>query len=172
MQPIKIKIRNYRNITLDSPIELEIKEGITFILGPNNVGKTNLLRLFSELGPIFSRLRNFSRGNHREVLNTNVLFDHIVNRKSQNRPIELWIDLANQIYHVEITPVAGQIHSTQWLVSYEAGVKNSEVSFDNAPCINLVDILYFGSFRGINFNVTGQTGNIKIGSDFIKLWSG
>src|SRR4051812_4762019 len=56
MSEFKIRIGNYRNVPYSHPLELEVERNITFIVGVNNVGKTNLLRLFHELRPVFSEL--------------------------------------------------------------------------------------------------------------------
>jgi recombinational DNA repair ATPase RecF len=60
-ESIEITIRNYRNIAYNNPITLKVKPGITFILGVNNVGKSNLLRFFLRIKAYFSSRRSFSR---------------------------------------------------------------------------------------------------------------
>ena len=55
MEPINIKIRNYRNF-YPSPVEFEVKEGITFVLGLNNIGKSNILRFFYETRNILQNI--------------------------------------------------------------------------------------------------------------------
>src|SRR5437879_3232626 len=43
MSLLSIKVRNYRNIPRDNPVELKIQNDITFLVSVNNVGKTNCL---------------------------------------------------------------------------------------------------------------------------------
>ena len=51
---ILISIQNYRNIDSNLPIFYEIKNGVIFVLGLNNVGKSNLLKFFYDFRNIFS----------------------------------------------------------------------------------------------------------------------
>jgi AAA15 family ATPase/GTPase len=83
MQETKIKISNYRNISEHNPLEIELKEGILFILGINNVGKSNFLRFLQEMRQIFqaihARLRLFlEKGQNRLEVNLSVNFDELV----------------------------------------------------------------------------------------------
>ena len=47
MENVKITIRNYRSIPFNNPVSYDMGEGITFILGVNNIGKSNLIKNFS-----------------------------------------------------------------------------------------------------------------------------
>src|SRR2546430_1068189 len=53
---LTLNIRNYRAIPYRKPLEFEIGKGITFFLGPNNVGKSSLIKIFFELREAFSVL--------------------------------------------------------------------------------------------------------------------
>ncbi len=68
----KIKISNYRNISRENPIELEIEKGTIFIVGRNNIGKSNILKFFYEFRSLFQHiLVNFvSRHTNHELVNT------------------------------------------------------------------------------------------------------
>src|SRR5688572_2934786 len=89
---IKIKIQNYRNIPLGSPIEFQIKDGITFILGVNNVGKSNLLKFFYDFRAFFHQLSNMLSGSKFKSegdlpFGMTIAFGRILNRKSKRELI-------------------------------------------------------------------------------------
>ena len=49
MGRLSIKIKNYRCFTDNSPLVIELGEGFTALVGPNNSGKSSLLKFFYEL---------------------------------------------------------------------------------------------------------------------------
>ena len=53
---IDMKIKNYRCFSREAPAEICIRDGFTAFVGPNNSGKSSLLRLFYELRNIFAEL--------------------------------------------------------------------------------------------------------------------
>ena len=57
MDPFQLTIKNYRCFDQRNPATIEIRPGLTAIVGPNNVGKSALLRLFYELRDLWKRLR-------------------------------------------------------------------------------------------------------------------
>jgi hypothetical protein len=54
--PFSIKFSNYRSLTV--PVEFKLEPGIIGLVGPNNGGKSNVLRFFYELRPLFRILQN------------------------------------------------------------------------------------------------------------------
>lgn len=52
----EITIKNYRCFTDEHPAVFELDECFTAIIGPNNSGKSSLLRMFYELRPLWSSL--------------------------------------------------------------------------------------------------------------------
>jgi ABC-type siderophore export system fused ATPase/permease subunit len=61
---LAITFQNYRGFSIENPVTLEIDDGITFLLGVNNVGKSSLIRAFYELRPFIDQpLLNNSQGN-------------------------------------------------------------------------------------------------------------
>lgn len=82
MPPLTLRIRNYRAIPFRKPLEIEIGKGITFFLGTNNVGKSNLIKMFFELRPAFaSVLKNIPK----ETVSLSVLGDELFNQGSDER---------------------------------------------------------------------------------------
>ena len=68
--PIDLEIKNYRSYSDADPGRIRIADGFTAIVGPNNAGKSSLLRLIYELREPFSLLAsagnwtNLVRGNN------------------------------------------------------------------------------------------------------------
>jgi predicted ATP-dependent endonuclease of OLD family len=56
----QIELRNYRCFADSSPAVLGIRPGFTALLGPNNSGKSSLLRFFFEFRDLFTRVRTDS----------------------------------------------------------------------------------------------------------------
>jgi ABC-type multidrug transport system ATPase subunit len=46
MPSFSITIKNYRAFPIHAPVTFNVSEGITFLLGVNNVGKSALMRSF------------------------------------------------------------------------------------------------------------------------------
>ena len=60
MLDLKLTIKNFRCFADSAPVQLSLKSGLTAFVGPNNAGKSSLLRLFYELRDVFVRLVNRS----------------------------------------------------------------------------------------------------------------
>jgi len=60
-----MKIKNYRCFSREAPAEICIRDGFTAFVGPNNSGKSSLLRLFYELRNIFAELSGPASGTFR-----------------------------------------------------------------------------------------------------------
>ena len=56
MRPVTITLKNYRCFADSEPLRVEIGDGFTALVGPNNSGKTSLLRLFYELRSVLGPL--------------------------------------------------------------------------------------------------------------------
>lgn len=163
---LKIRVRNYRSITHDHPIEFQINRGITFILGVNNVGKSNLLRFFVELKELFS---NTYRHGFSHEINLQYPFDHLAHRKSFDKPILIDFIFEDQRYELTIRPNV-DTHSS--LVKLSIIYENPNGS-NYWPHINdfFRKILYIGAFRSPISNNTNQNqSDISSGAHFINEW--
>ena len=166
--PIRVKVWNYRNVSFDAPLEIELTDGITFILGLNNIGKSNILRLFNELKPLFSKMAGFRRLSSEKVQeNFAVPFDEFVNRRFQQKPVLLEVRCGDAIINAEI-PAIGHAKSTA--VTYSFRASGGDVPGPEAMNI-FSDSLYIGALRGADFRVSGQSRDIMMGQEFVNHWS-
>ncbi len=58
MQAFVLTLKNYRCFTDEYPLRLEIGEGFTALIGPNNSGKSSALRMIYELRHLWQNLRD------------------------------------------------------------------------------------------------------------------
>src|SRR5262245_16692677 len=58
MQPFTVTLKNYRCFDDVNPLRVDIEPGFTALVGPNNSGKSSLLKFFYEFRLVFSGLVN------------------------------------------------------------------------------------------------------------------
>src|SRR5271169_4676010 len=58
MLDITLSIKNFRCFSDSDPVQLTLKSGVTAFVGPNNAGKSSLLRMFFELRGLFASVAN------------------------------------------------------------------------------------------------------------------
>lgn len=172
MNPIRVKISNYRNIPYNHPLEFEIKDGITFILGTNNVGKSNLLKIFFE----FKRFFSFDRNNlsNRSQNSGNLYFDHISNRKNIDKPIIIRFSQEDIYVEYTITRNGNALHTNNLTISYKCSFSpNENNKVDRAQ--TMMDLIQKSMYIGASRNVLTQTNSdyfdIQIGTSFFHNWS-
>jgi predicted ATPase len=56
MEPFRLTLKNYRCFSDDAPAEIEVGPGMTAFVGPNNSGKSTLLKAFYELKHLFNSI--------------------------------------------------------------------------------------------------------------------
>ena len=81
---IDITIKNYRSFTDEDPGRFRIADGFTAFVGPNNSGKSSLLRLFYELRVIFGELTTL--GNWQQVIVGGKTFEWAKNVRDNQEP--------------------------------------------------------------------------------------
>jgi AAA15 family ATPase/GTPase len=183
-----IIIKNYRNIC---HLELPIQEGITFILGLNNIGKSNLIKLFYELRGIFINMkmkpyidkdiRNYTipteiNGAYFGEIRTRGLSDNekimltcqrSVDKKNVKYIFQISpsnIDTSDSNIHVKISPED---------TNYSSLPKNfGEVMDEIGSMISdvFLESMYVGSFRTTNSSFKGDYFDIENGQNFIETW--
>ena len=170
---MKIKIENYRNVTLNAPLEFEIKPGIHFVLGTNNIGKTNLLRFFYELRGVFTSLNGIF-----EVQGTSFL--KILNRDNTESPITITFSTGDEENRNEakfvLRPEEPNTPSSKWVRSELFRFQED----DTAPQLwnkliseinTLSNSIFIGAERYISPKLTGSTGDVLVGSQLATQWS-
>lgn len=174
MKSGKITFKNYRNIPFDNPITMEIKQGITFILGINNIGKSNLLKFFYE----FNGLKDFF---DQPIVNQIVFgtkdsipVSQILNQKNHTQGLEIKLDVNDVIFDFKFKPQNDDYLSVA--LSGTCTKQNSEDQTINREELGVFTelfsyTLYIGSFRNASFNSTGTYYNIQIGTQFITTWN-
>ena len=105
MASLTLNIRNYRAIPYRKPLEFEIVKGITFFLGPNNVGKTSLIKMFFELRAAFGPV---VKNEPKATVSLPTLADELFNQNSQERVIEICASKGGSSVKIEIRPYGDQ----------------------------------------------------------------
>lgn len=165
---LKIEIKNYRSFPIDNPIELEIEEGITFILGPNNIGKSNILRLFYELRNLIN-LENIRSDRETAVTIGHSRFDQLIHQKSGVDKIHLKVQNEEIVTKLQID----SLNPSQFRIK--------EITTDDRQILDksrlglvtnlFSNSLYIGSFRTPTFESSSVYFDIKIGTQFITEWN-
>jgi energy-coupling factor transporter ATP-binding protein EcfA2 len=169
MFPITITLQNYRAFPMNAPIEFTIDEGITFLLGVNNIGKSALMRAFFELRPVIdvAKLRE-AKGTSERIAN-NLFFDLLANRSTPERPIYVTFRHGQSGWNLEIFPLGDDPHTNNFQVKYfREGSPPPEL-------LTMVELLfhrsmYVGPFRSPAVQVTDTLYDIRIGRNFVQDW--
>lgn len=173
MKSGKITFKNYRSIPFDNPITLEIKQGITFILGINNIGKSNILKFFYEFNNLKHSIGQ-SIVSHIQVNTLDSLpVSQILNQKNYTRDLEIELVVDNVIFDFKFKPVNNDYSVQTFNVT--CNKPNSEDQTINREELGIFselfsNTLYIASFRNASFNSTGTYYNIQIGTQFIVNW--
>lgn len=172
MENVKITIRNYRSIPFNNPVSYDMGEGITFILGVNNIGKSNLIKIFHELKYSFQAaidggVPSFT---FNSIGNT-VLYSSVKNQRSEETKIEMKLEFgAGNSIQLEINP-----NDTNNLdipsYNHRATVSGEPVDARLQDFYHLfANTMYVGSFRTPTFQTSGSYYDIEIGNAFIIVW--
>jgi len=57
---VDLEIKNYRSFADENPLRLQLRPGFTALIGPNNSGKSSVLKFFYELRPTLEALGNIA----------------------------------------------------------------------------------------------------------------
>lgn len=61
MKSFRLTLKNYRCFAADEPVVIEIRSGFTALVGPNNSGKSSVLKFFHELRQIWQKFNNINQ---------------------------------------------------------------------------------------------------------------
>jgi len=173
MDSVRLTIRNYRSIPFDNPISLEIQRGITFILGVNNIGKSNLLRFFYE----FRQLKDYasySTSNQITVsMPDNIPISQVLNQKNYSKALEFKFESDEVVYELKFNAPDKTYNTVHFFGNCLKS--NSKINrFDIVELGLFYEILsnslYIGSFRNGSFKTSGNYYDIQIGTQFITTW--
>ncbi|MES3030970.1 MAG: AAA family ATPase [Patescibacteria group bacterium] len=182
-QLVTLKVQNYRSIPAHAPLTIEINPHVTFVVGVNNVGKSNLLKLFYELRPVFSSfdhaIRNQTPGLADQRINIDQLAgDSLFNQKSQNQPFKMELGLGQVKMVVELRPSdPDSMHGNGYMVTWSIhGLEEITKKTDIAAQFSrlFVDSMYVGPLRTASRHASGQSRDIFIGAEFLgtfKSWA-
>lgn len=197
----KFTIKNYRCFSDEHPLEFEIRDGFIAFVGPNNSGKSFILKFFYEFRTIWNYL--FNRSNLDSLLRggqNSIDFQRIIDKSEvfyrfNNRDISVSIDIENLRFSFRI--IRQNISSANLDNATFFLNKDKLIPFKNPAIINnifytnkgeininqffeLFDILrtkviYIPAFRNA-VNIGGEDRDqgyydISIGETFIKTFS-
>lgn len=167
---MRIKISNYRAIRADNPLIIELSDGLTFLLGRNNVGKSSVLRLFSELRPIFSVPNLDMRKKSHAVVQLGTFWDGIVNRDFLDAPIILSFQTEYGDWEYSLKP-NGARHTKEVLAEFNPTRYANDNDIARRTGRELVNSIYFGPVRSTTYSAHSIVFNASTGSNFITTWA-
>jgi len=167
---VKITVKNYRNFSYNNPLYFKLEAGISFILGVNNIGKSNILRFFYEFRDLVKVDQPpFYKSNFHLPVN----FSSIKNQVSEKDEILFDFETENQIYKGKITP-KNNADGSECRAEFKVSGKNGRNGYlEDFQILTEIfrNSMYIGSFRSPLSTASGNYFDIKVGSTFIKTWS-
>lgn len=175
---IRVTLRNYRCFHESQPLVFDLQPGFTGIVGPNDVGKSSLLRFFYELRSLWevvARYGNFinllvgrpDTFNPRGVRDRLELF---CNRNERDLVVTLEVDAVPEggsdvVPLRKVSFTAGRDGPPEWRVLHGDGIP---LSLD--PKVELVDregILHYGGARVLDLRPMKQAGAVLLDSIYL-----
>ena len=171
MPSFSITIKNYRAFPIHAPVTFNVSEGITFLLGVNNVGKSALMRSFFELRPAINHdeLRNAIGRDKNYRAGLKKPFDEIANRENPTAPITMDITVDGNGWHMEMSPEGSDPHTQTF------SIKTTPIGSASLETVELIVALfqrsmYVGPFRSPAVQVSGTLYDIEVGHQFVGRW--
>jgi ABC-type multidrug transport system ATPase subunit len=136
---LQIRVKNYRGFEDGTPLLITIGKGFTTLVGPNNAGKSSLLKMFYELRSLWSELSTGNdflelfKGNHRGLRPQGVNDQCEVFCDFNTRDIEIELTLLPESLGTEHVRVINSIRMTVQRTSLNYTVNyNCSPNFDLA----------------------------------------
>jgi ABC-type cobalamin/Fe3+-siderophores transport system ATPase subunit len=171
---LQVTLQNYRAFPRNAPITFDVDEGITFLLGVNNVGKSALLRAFFELRSMVAigLLSDAAKvGQSRDGLGTNTPFDLLTHRATQKSPILIRLRRGEGGFDIQIEHQGGDTHTQAVDVSVKR-IGSGAAAQETLSAITALFArsMYVGSFRSPATQVTDRLFDVQIGTGFVADW--
>lgn len=128
---LQIRVKNYRGFEDSTPLLITIGKGFTVLVGPNNAGKSSLLKMFYELRGLWSQLSNkddfreLFRGNIRGLSPQGVNDQREIFCDSNTRDMEIDFTLLPESLGTEHARVVNHIRMTAQRASLNYSVNYS-----------------------------------------------
>lgn len=166
MSEIKYTFQNYRAFSQDAPLTLPVAEGITFILGPNNVGKSSLIRGFVELPKL-------AFGDHGHIKAGGQLtpnFATYANRRKTEGPIVVRCESEGAKWVATVSSRNKIIHGhdVDIAIDYLEGAIKGDMGRRVRSLFD--DAMYVPSFRSPTVNAQDAVFGMHVGRAFINQW--
>jgi ABC-type multidrug transport system ATPase subunit len=197
MVDAKFTIRNYRCFSDEHPLEFTLRDGFTAFVGPNNSGKSFILKFFYEFRPVWKIFLGgdlfISPTAPRAVDFLGVREKTDVFYRFNNRDLKVEIEMNNLGFYFSITPTnTGQALLKKATLTWRKKellflphvsidwdnkiVISSEGKIDIKPLLDLFDVLissiYIPAFRNVvNIGANEFYYDIHIGEAFIRTFS-
>ncbi len=199
MIPFTLTLKNYRCFPDSQPLTIEIGPGFTAFTGPNNSGKSSLLKFFFEMRTLFHQLsshgvENFVANGAVQVGPIKIEDSSEIFHNQNTRPISLAFDLGplehelNRVILTTVRDANWNWKADGFLGGADRDILVSRISGDgrlfrkgqerpNFPsgalkeiCKALADCYYIGPFRNAISEAQGAYYDLAIGTDFIATW--
>lgn len=193
---LDVTLKNYRCFSNETPARFTVRRGITAFVGPNNAGKSTVLRFFYEFRDLFQRLPNdlpAAAGENRATFS--VALPDLSELFTKSNPRDLVIEMAprgeaglasismvvvtvprnTNIWNLAIhgsdgpLPVSGMSYNSDRILEGEG------LRIDMSPLADMWGSMaktqYIGAFRNIiNTGTRDDYFDIKVGQSFIQTW--
>jgi energy-coupling factor transporter ATP-binding protein EcfA2 len=175
----KLSVSNYRCFNREKPARFSLEPGFTALVGPNNAGKSSLLRFFYEMRGVLSEAagslgQTNGLGSSPQVLGVDDPTAIFCN--SNDGDIQISIELpelpVGEAPRVRVSSSRKSAGAWMFRPEWPTTVPPSDYITRASQCLlPLADTLYIGPFRNI-LNAGGQLSyyDIAIGTDFIRTW--
>ena len=166
MSEIRYTFQNYRAFAQEAPLTIPVVDGITFILGPNNVGKSSLIRGFVELPKLLFGDNGQVSSNHQLKSG----FATYVNRKKIGGPIVVGCEYGSSKWTATIKSRSGNEHAND--VDVVVDCLSGGMDPEGARKVRslFVNVMYVPSFRSPTVNAQDSIFGMSIGRTFVSLW--
>ena len=173
---VDLVVKNYRSFSDEKPLRLDLRPGFTALVGPNNSGKSSILKLFYELRHYFGelaspdnlvqRLQSRFGGRFEGVAEPAEVFSNVNDRDltleftfqpdefeppPPPRSVTLHIERGSPNARLELTPADGQFVLSNPSLSKEEGrsiLASGSALVDLQPVVNVAQAIASSVYIG------------------------